>query len=228
MPDRDAWPRVIVFDLDGTLADTAVDIQHALNRALEQDAVAPVDLATVKTMIGAGPEVLVRRALTLHGADIGDGTVQRLTAAFNEHYDAGGNALSRLFPDVEPCLEAITGMGMRLGICSNKPEPFCAKLLGDLGVRDCFDVIHGLGSGLPPKPDPAPLLATIAKLGATAEQALYVGDSETDVKTARAAGVPCALVSHGYTITPVEELGGDWLLGTLAELPALCRQRRRA
>ena len=228
MPGRDTWPRVIVFDLDGTLADTATDIRHALNQALAQDGVAPVDLATVKTMIGAGPEVLVRRALTLHEADTSDGTVKRLTGAFNDHYNAGGNALSRLFPDVEPCLEAVTGMGIRLGICSNKPEQFCAKLLSDLGVRDHFDAIQGSGSGLPPKPHPEPLFATIAKLGATPDQALYVGDSETDVKTARAAGVPCALVSHGYTVTPVEELGGDWLMATLADLPALCRQRRRA
>ncbi len=228
MTNKAAWPRVIVFDLDGTLADTATDIQHALNQALAEDAVAPVDLATVKTMIGAGPKVLVRRALALHAADASESTVVRLTAAFNEHYEAGGNALSRLFPDVEPCLEAVAGMGIRLGICSNKPDPFCAKLLGDLGVRDRFDAVQGYGSGLPPKPDPAPLLATITKLGATTEQALYVGDSGTDVETARAADVPCALVSHGYTITPVEELGGDWLLATLAELPALCRRRRRA
>jgi phosphoglycolate phosphatase len=179
-------------------------------------------------MIGAGPAVLVERALALHEADADDATVARVTRAFNDFYDAGGNALSRLFPDVGPCLDALVAMGIRLGICSNKPEPFCAKLLSDLGVRGRFDAIQGSGSGLPHKPDPAPLLATIARLGADRDQALYVGDSETDVKTARAADVPCAIVSHGYTVSPPEALGGDWFLETLAGLPPICRRRQRA
>jgi phosphoglycolate phosphatase len=228
MPDAESWPRAIVFDLDGTLADTAPDIRKALNQALAEEQLEPIDLMTVKTMIGAGPRVLVQRALALNRAAADEDRVDRLTAAFNEHYDASGNALSRLFPDVEPCLEALGKMGIRLGICSNKPEPFCAKLLSDLGVGDCFAAIQGYGSGLPPKPDPAPLLATIARLGATPAQTLYVGDSETDVQTARAAEVPCALVGHGYTVTPVESLGGDWLLDTLADLPALSRRRDSA
>ncbi len=228
LPQTEGWPKAVVFDLDGTVADTAADIQDALNRALAAENVAPVDLATVKTMIGAGPEVLVERALAKRNARADGATVHRITGAFHEHYDRGGNALSRLFDDVAPCLEGLAAMNIRMGICSNKPEPFCEALLGDLGVLRYFAVVQGFGTGLPPKPDPRPLLETFARLGATPEQALYVGDSETDVQTARAAGIPIALVSHGYRVTPVEELGGDWLLGTLADLPGICRREKIA
>ena len=227
-PDLDSWPEAIVFDLDGTVADTATDIQHALNQALAAEHVAPIDVATVKTMIGAGPEVLVQRALECRDANSDDDTVRRVTQAFHDHYDKGRNALSRLFDDVKPCLDELSAMGIRLGICSNKPESFCATLLQDLGVAHHFQAIQGSGTGLPHKPDPAPLLETFARLDAAPDRALYVGDSETDVKTARAAGIPIALVSHGYTVAPVEELGGDWLLGTLADLPGICRREKLA
>lgn len=222
------WPEAIVFDLDGTLADTATDIQHALNLALAAEKVAPIEITTVKTMIGAGPAVLVERALARRSASTDVATVRKVTEAFNENYDRGRNALSRLFDDAEPCLEALSQMSIRMGICSNKPEPFCESLLRDLGVLQHFPVIQGSGSGLPPKPDPSPLLEAFKRLGVALDRALYVGDSETDVQTARAAGIPIALVSHGYTVTPVEELGGDWLLASLAELPGICRQEKIA
>lgn len=228
LAETEGWPEAVVFDLDGTVADTAMDIRDALNLALAAEQVAPIGIETVKTMIGAGPEVLVERALARRGACTARSTVLKLTTAFNENYDRCGNALSRLFEDVEPCLEALSAMNIRMGICSNKPEPFCEALLRDLGVLHYFPVVQGFGSGLPPKPDPRPLLEALSRLGVTRERALYVGDSETDVKTARAAGVPIALVSHGYTVSPVEELGGDWLLPTLAELPELCRQAQIA
>lgn len=228
LDESEGWPEAVVFDLDGTIADTAADIQHALNLALATEQVAPIGIATVKTMIGAGPAVLVERALARRGASTDAATVRKVTAAFNENYDQAGNALSRLFEDAGPCLEALSAMNIRMGICSNKPEPFCATLLADLGVLQHFPVVQGFGSGLPPKPDPRPLVTAFSRLGVTLDRALYVGDSETDVQTARAAGVPIALVSHGYTVTPVEELGGDWLLATLAELPGICRQAKIA
>jgi len=224
-PDPGAWPDAIVFDLDGTIADTAADIRNALNEALAAEQLAPVDLATVKTMIGAGPEVLVRRALQWQDVDDSN-TAERVHRAFRAIYGRGRNLSSHLFPDVEPCLEELRGLGMRMGICSNKPESVCVDLLRDLGALHYFAAIQGFGSGLPPKPDPQPLLRTIERLAATPDRSLYVGDSETDVLTARAAGVMCALVSHGYTATPVDQLGGDWILDTLAALPGLCRQQR--
>jgi len=225
--DGHTWPHAIVFDLDGTIADTAADIQRALNDALVADGLAPIGLADVKTMIGAGPVALVRRALRRLGAGAEDGAVRRLTEGFQDQYDRRGNSSSRLFPDVRPCLDSLRDLGIRMGICSNKPEASCLLLLRDLGALHYFEVVHGFGSGLPPKPDPQPLLRTIERLGATQDQALYVGDSETDVATARAAGIPVALVGHGYSVTPVEELGGDWLLPTLADLPGLCQRRQK-
>ncbi len=224
----ESWPQAVVFDLDGTIADTAADIQQALNQALETQHLAPIGIDTVKTMIGAGPEVLVRRALATGSAGTSEPLVRTVTDAFHHFYDRNGNALSRLFEDVRPCLEALEARGIRMGICSNKPEPFCAVLLRDLGALDYFPAIQGYGSGLPPKPAPEPLLAAFDKLGVTPEQALYVGDSETDVLTARAAGVAVALVSHGYTVTPVAELDADWVLRSLADLPTIFRRAKLA
>lgn len=224
-PALDGWPDAIVFDLDGTIADTAEDVRQALNNALAGERLAPIELAAVKMMIGAGPEALVRRALRRLGASADEDTVKRLTNAFQENYRDIGNESSCLFPDTGPCLAALRDLGIRMGICSNKPEPLCLALLHDLGALHYFDVVQGFGSGLPPKPDPQPLLRTIARLGATPDRALYVGDSETDVETARAGSIPVALVSHGYTVVPPEELGGDWLLPTLADLPGVCRHK---
>lgn len=226
--DLDTWPDAIVFDLDGTIADTARDIEQALNAALASERLSPVDLDAVRTMIGAGPVALVRRALRWLDATVNDDLVARLTKGFHDNYARNGNASSRLFPDVSPCLDVLRNLGIRMGVCSNKPEPLCLDLLRDLGALHYFEVVQGFGTGLPPKPDPRPLLTTFAKLGAGPDRALYVGDSETDVMTARAGGIPVAVVGHGYTVKPAEELGGDWLLSTLADLPDLCRRSRPA
>ena len=222
------WPDAIVFDLDGTIADTAADIQHALNRVLQAAELGQFDVDTVKIMVGAGPKELVRRALSRLGVATETDTVSRLAAAFEDEYRQHGNTLTTLFDDVENCLDQLTDYQIRMGVCSNKPNKLCRPLLSDLGILGYFSAVQGYGSGLPKKPDPQPLLATLKSLGASPERALYIGDSETDVQTARAAGVPVAVVSHGYTVTPASELGADWVLTTLAELPGLCRQSKLA
>jgi len=216
-------PDAVVFDLDGTLADTAADIQQALNRVLADEQLPFVDVAAVRLMIGRGPEVLVSRTLESLDTPAAADRVARMTNAFRENYSKQGNNLSRLFPGATECLEDLARLRIAIGLCSNKPESNCTQLLDDLGIRGHFAAIHGSGSGLPLKPDPKALVTTVRRLGAT--HPLYVGDSATDVTTARAASIPVALVRGGYTQTPPEALAADWVLERLSDLPSIWQSR---
>lgn len=210
--------QAVVFDLDGTLADTAADIREALARALATEGLPPVDLASVRLMIGGGPRLLVERALDRLGvADNGD-RVARLTDLFHSEYIAQRNRMSRLFTGAVEGLQRMKSAGLKLGICSNKPDDLCRLLVDSFDLRSKVDVVLGSGAGLPRKPDPAPLLHVIERLGATPETTLYVGDSETDVKVARAADVRVALVSYGYTLRPASQLGADGVVDSIVEL----------
>lgn len=210
--------QAIVFDLDGTLADTAADIREALVRALASEGLPPVDVASARLMIGGGPRLLVIRALDRLCVNDDEDLVSRLTDRFHAEYLAQGNQLSRLYDGVIESLERMKSAGLKLGVCSNKPDDLCRLLVGSYDLLDKVDVVLGSGAGLPKKPDPAPLLRVIEKLGATPGTTLYVGDSETDVKTARAAGVPVALVSYGYTVRRASQLGADGVVDSILEL----------
>jgi phosphoglycolate phosphatase len=212
-------PDAVVFDLDGTLAHTAADIREALNAVLGCEQLPAVDIDAVQRMIGGGPEELVRRALHAFNASAGDERVTRLTKKLRERFGTQGNRLSHLLPGAQQCLDYLSGLRISIGLCSNKPEANCTQLLEDLNIRQYFDVVQGSGSGLPLKPDPTALLATVKRLGA--RQVLYVGDSATDVATANAAGVPVALVRGGYCTEAPEFLDADWILDELSQLPTI-------
>lgn len=218
----------IVFDLDGTLADTAADIREALVRALAAEKLPPVNVESVRLMIGGGPRLLVTRALDRLGVADDDSLVDRLTKGFHSEYLAQRNRKSRLFAGVEKGLEYLKAAGLRLGVCSNKPDDLCQLAVKNFGLDDMLDTVLGSGSGLPRKPDPAPLLHVVERLGATPSTALYVGDSETDVKAARAAGIKVVLVDYGYTVRPASQLGADAVIGSLTELAPLKRLARIA
>jgi phosphoglycolate phosphatase len=212
-------PEAVVFDLDGTLANTATDIQQALNSVLAAAGLPALEVDKVRLMVGKGPEVLVRRALEHLQITGHDDRVASMTTAFREHYSAQGNALSELTPGTAECLEQLAQQDIPIGLCSNKPHPNCVQLLDDLGVLQYFAAIQGSGTGLALKPDPEPLLAAVHQLGATT--AMYVGDSATDVSTARAAEMQVALLRGGYSDEPAETLGADWVVNRLSELPLL-------
>jgi phosphoglycolate phosphatase len=214
-------PDAIIFDLDGTLVDSAPDIRCALNAVLAQNALPGLELEVVKLMIGGGPDILISRALDKLGINAVTDEVRRLRTSFEVAYSTQGHSLSCLFPGAVSCLERLENECVAIGLCSNKPEHICRRLLADLGVRQFFDVIQGSGSGLPTKPHPAGLIAALRRLGVSAEQALYVGDSQTDVDTARAAGLPVALVRGGYTAVPADSLGADWVLEGLVGIPSI-------
>ncbi len=208
----------VVFDLDGTVADTALDIREALLRALAAEDLPPIDLASVRLMIGGGPRVLVERALHRLGVDTESALVERLARGFHREYLAQGNRLSRLFDGVESTMRQLHTAGISVGLCSNKPDDLCQILAKNFGIERYIDEILGSSDGMPKKPDPTVLLCIMERLGVAPEETLYVGDSATDVTTARCAGVPVMLVSYGYTLRPARQLGADAVIDSLSEL----------
>ena len=214
-------PAAVVFDLDGSLADSAPDIHYSLNAVLNQRGLNSIELSSVTLMIGGGPELLIRRALDELGAAAEAGEIAELTAEFESAYLQHGNALTKLFPGALECIARLDAHDIPIGLCSNKPEHICDQLLADLEIRKFFVAIQGSGTGLPKKPRPDALLAILDRLGAKPAQALYVGDSRTDVETARAGDVPVALVKHGYTSEPAATLGSDWVVESLADIPSI-------
>ena len=209
----------VVFDLDGTLADTVADISESLETALATMGLPGVEPGAVRLMIGHGPAVLAQRALQYLDVSTEQHLVTHLTNAFMGHYAASGNRHSSLFPGVSDCLEELAAMNVAIGVCSNKPHDASRRLLVDLGIAKYIDALQGASRGMPKKPDPTMLLEVLRSLGTLPEDALYVGDSETDVQTARSAGLPVVLVSYGYSDKPAEQLGSDQVVSSLRELP---------
>ena len=209
----------VVFDLDGTLVDTAGDLTAALNVVLARRGRGAVAPETIRTMIGDGAKTLVRRGLDATGGPIDDADFDAAVGEFLAYYDDNIAQHSRPFPGLVETLAVLARQGCVFGVCTNKAERFSVKLLRHLGLADHFAVVLGGDSLAIRKPDPRHLLATITGMGAVPERAVMVGDSVNDVKAARAAGVPVIAVSFGYTATPPAALGADALIDHLAELP---------
>lgn len=208
----------VVFDLDGTVADTARDIHASLVTALAARGLPAVDLERMRLMIGGGPRLLVERALHCLGVDAEPQVVRSLVDAFHDHYLANGHRYTRLYDGVEPTLRQLQAMGKRVGLCSNKPEDLCRMLTRSLDIERYIDETLGSAPGMPGKPDPAPLKAIIKRLDVAPADTLCVGDSDADVRAARAAGIPVMLVSYGYTPRPADQLGADGVIDSLTEL----------
>jgi phosphoglycolate phosphatase len=209
----------IVFDLDGTLIDSAPDIHAAACRVLAEEGLAPMTPAEVRGMIGHGVAHLVGRLLAAHGLPPEGAQHARMTASFTAGYE-GAVHLTRPYPGVVPALARLAATGARLGICTNKPHAATLAVLDHLGLGP-FGVVVGGDSLAVRKPAPAPLRAALAALGDG--PALYVGDSEVDAETAAAAGVPFLLYTEGYRRAPVTALPhaaafADW--GALPDLVA--------
>ena len=147
-----------------------------------------------------------------------DDLVDRLAAGFHAEAKHRGNRSSRLFDGAESTLRQLHRSGVRIGLCSNKPHDLCQQLVRDLGVAAYIDEVLGSSDDRPKKPDPALLLSVVERLGVPPGETLYVGDSATDVATARAAGIPVILVSYGYTLRNATQLGADAVIDSLAEL----------
>jgi phosphoglycolate phosphatase len=215
-----AFPETVVFDLDGTLVDTAPDLTAALNAVMAREGRPLVPLDDVRHMVGRGARVLIERAMTATGQPWDAGTISDLVGHFIEYYDGNIAATSRPFDGAEMVCRRLAARGHKLGICTNKPERLSLKLLDALKLRELFPVVLGADSRPYRKPDPRHLLDTISALGGRPESAVMIGDSDTDVSTAKAAGVPVIVVSFGYTETPVRELGADLVIDHFEALEA--------
>ncbi len=217
-----AFPfQVVAFDLDGTLVDSAPDLTAALNHALARFGRPPVPAADVRHMVGHGARALLQKGLAATGG--GDAAmVETGFPWFIDYYEAHIADHTRLFDGLEAALDRLTGMGVKLAICTNKLESLSHRLIGELGWQHRFAALVG-GDTLPVrKPDPAPLFEAIARAGGG--RAAFVGDSITDTDTARAANIPCVAVSFGFADRPPEQLGADALIDHFDELiPALER-----
>jgi phosphoglycolate phosphatase len=203
---------VLIFDLDGTLIDSAPDLHRSLNAVLAEQGRAPVALADIRAMVGDGAAKLVERGFADTGNVVESAALPELVQRFLLHYSAGRHALTAVFPGVAETLALLQERGCRLGVCTNKPYGPTMEILALLGLTGFFGAVTG-GDSLPVrKPDPGHLLGTLDLLGAAAEHAVMIGDSANDVAVARAAGVPALVVRYGYTRTPVEELGADAII----------------
>lgn len=206
----------IVFDLDGTLIDSAPDIRAHASAVLAREGADPLSLEETRRFIGNGAAVFVARMRAARG--IPDSEQSRLLAAFHAGYAAAVD-LTRPYPGVGPALDALAEAGHRLGICTNKPLGPCRAVLAHLGLLNRFAVTIGGDSTPSVKPDPAPVLAAFNALGAG--PMLYIGDSETDAEAATRAGVPFVLFTEGYRRGPAEAIAHDAAFGSFAALPAL-------
>jgi phosphoglycolate phosphatase len=209
----------IVFDLDGTLVDTAPDLIATLNTILAREGLPPVAFAAARNMVGGGARHMIERGLAAEGVTRPAADVERLGGEFIEHYAAHIADHSRPFPGVEAALDTLARAGCRLGVCTNKLEWLSLKLLGALGLADRFAAICGADTFGVQKPDAAILRGTVARAGGHADGAIMVGDAITDIAVARAAGIPVIAVDFGYSETPVAALGPDRVVSSFDRLP---------
>jgi phosphoglycolate phosphatase len=212
----------VVFDLDGTLADTAPDLMAALNAVLAGEDLPPASLQSTRAMIGGGLRALLARALHARGVDPGEGRFEDLCVDLRARYRARIARESRPYPGVAAALEAIAAAGARLAVCTNKPSALAAALLGELGLARHFAAVVGPDGAPAAKPDPRHLLFAIEQAGGERKRAIMVGDSASDARAARAAGLPLILVDFGYADAPLAELGADVLISHFDQLPAAC------
>lgn len=224
-----AWPRAVIFDLDGTLVDTVEDLTAALNQTLAELGLPPHPLMAVRAMVGGGLGKLLGRALGPHAADLDTARRDAAAARLLALYAAKPAELSRLYPGAVKALAALRAAGVHCGLCTNKPDLIASDLLQGLGLAEAFGCIQGSAAGLPKKPDPAGIHRVLANLDVEPAAAIMVGDSVTDVRCARAAGLAAIIVvSYGYSVTPVTDIGADAVITHLHELvPALALLQRR-
>ena len=229
MPHRHPEPstgraRLCVFDLDGTLADTAADLVGALNRVLAEEGLPAASFDEARAYVGHGARVLIERAHAAHGLVLEEARAVALTERFVAHYAADIAGGTVLFPGADAAMDRMAAAGWRFAVCTNKREGLARQLIAALGRTGRFAAITGGDTFGFRKPDGRHILETVALAGGSPGRALMVGDSGPDVQAARDAGVPVVAVAFGYSAGPVEALGADAVIGHFDALPALAER----
>ena len=210
---------IIAFDLDGTLVDTAPDLIDTLNAVFAEKGVPELAFDAARDMIGGGVKVLLERGLSAQGQVVTSEELDDLYDDYLQRYAARVADRSRPFPGVEAALDKLAALGYRFAVCTNKLEWLSVRLLDALGLSARFEAICGQDTFGIQKPDPEMLRRTITKAGGDPAYAIMVGDSATDVNTARAARLPVVAVDFGYTEIPVQLLGPDRIISHFDALP---------
>jgi phosphoglycolate phosphatase len=210
----------IVFDLDGTLIDTAPDLVDTLNVIFAREGFAPLPYATARNLIAGGTKVMIVRALEVKGRNLPPAKLEQMFADFIAYYSEHLADQSRPFPGLTDALDVLASRGCRFAVCTNKLERLSVLLLDKLKLRDRFTAVCGQDTFGIQKPDPEILRRTVAAADGTLRNVVMIGDSITDIRTARAAGVPIVAVDFGYSERPIAEFGPDRTISHFAELPA--------
>jgi phosphoglycolate phosphatase len=210
---------LLVFDLDGTLIDTAPDLIDTLNAVFAREGLPSIPYAKARTLIGGGARAMIVRGIEAEGRVLNPLEVERLVDGFIAYYAEHIADRSRPFPGLLDALDELSARGHRFAVCTNKLEELSVLLLRQLDLLDRFAVICGQDTFGIQKPDPDVLRRTIAAAGGRANRAIMIGDSEIDIRTAKAAGVPVVAVDFGYTDTPVAKFQPDRIISHFAQLP---------
>lgn len=213
-----SWPKAVLFDFDGTLIDSALDIHAATNMLLARDGLGPVSLPDVKAMIGEGTRKLVDRAFAAAGQPLDPVALDQKYAEMVPLYAANLTKLTQLMPGTADALAALHSKGIAMALVTNKPDFAIAEILEHFELTRYFPVIVGGDSGVPHKPKPDMLFLALSKLGVEVDDAVFVGDSPADARSAQAAGMKLVLIEGGYSREPLDSLGADVVLHDLSEL----------
>lgn len=218
---------ILVFDLDGTLVDTAPDLVATLNIILAHEGFEPVPYDEARTMIGGGAKAMLERALRNRDGAVTAADLDRMFGAFIDHYAAHIADDSRPFRGLEAALDQLADDGFIFAVCTNKLEWLSRRLLDALDLTRRFAFVCGQDTFNVKKPDPDVLRLTVAQAGGDIGSAIMIGDSATDIDTARAAGIPVIAVDFGYTEIPVAHLKPDAVISCFEALPAAIATLRR-
>lgn len=214
-------PPALIFDLDGTLADTAPDLLGATNAVLAARGRPLLDLGHLRHMVGFGAKALIGQAMEASGEPVTEEQMPALIDIFIAHYTGHIADGTRLFPGVADTLASLKTGGARLGVLTNKPQGLTDLLLPQLELEGLFAAVYGAGRKTYTKPDPRIFHDVVEECGGG--PAVMIGDSITDLNTARAAGVPCILMSYGFTPVPAKDLGADLVLDDFGQLSQALR-----
>ena len=217
-------PSLVVFDLDGTLVDTAPDLIAALNVTLHNKGIPELPLATARNFIGGGARKLIERGLEAEGRNCTVAEIDAMMKEFIAYYAEHIADLSRPFDGLEAALDELAAGGATFAVCTNKLEWLSKLLMDRLDLTRRFAAICGADTFGVAKPDPSFLRQTVARAGGAMGSTIMVGDAGPDIGVARRAGVPVIGVTFGYTETPIEELKPDRVISAMADLPKAVRE----